>query len=227
MDTHLAAGPLASATGAAVFNALSDHREPMATEALAGRLGLHPNSVRYQLAKLACAGLVERESVPGPRGRPHHEWSIAPDAAPANEPPAAYAELAAFLSDAIDSQPGAAERVEAAGREIGRGIAPNADHGTAADVLEHALAAMGFAPDRGDVKRRTRFTLHNCPYLEVAKRNPGVVCTLHRGIARGLVEAAEPGAALTDFVIRRPERAGCLIEIQAPAPPARERSHDG
>ncbi len=53
------------------------------------------------------------------------------------------------------------------------------------------------------------------------------VCTLHRGIARGLVEAAEPGAALTDFVIRRPERAGCLIEIQAPAPPARERSHDG
>ena len=92
-----------------------------------------------------------------------------------------------------------------------------AGRGDSADVLESALSAMGFAPRRRSSDRRTTFTLTNCPYREVAKASPGVVCTFHRGIARGLVKRVEPKAELSGFVIRHPEHAGCMIEIERSA----------
>jgi hypothetical protein len=37
-----------------------------------------------------------------------------------------------------------------------------------------------------------------------------VVCTLHRGMTRGLLGALDPTAELAGFVPRDPDRAGCL-----------------
>jgi hypothetical protein len=39
------------------------------------------------------------------------------------------------------------------------------------------------------------------------------VCTLHRGLTRGLLDELAPFARLTAFVPEDSERAGCLIEI--------------
>jgi hypothetical protein len=60
----------------------------------------------------------------------------------------------------------------------------------------------------------TRFELGNCPYRAAVRANQPVVCTLHRGLTRGLLDRLEPRAALSDFVPRDPDHAGCLIEIE-------------
>jgi hypothetical protein len=40
------------------------------------------------------------------------------------------------------------------------------------------------------------------------------VCTLHRGMTRGLLDAIAPGTKLAGFVPRDPYAAGCLIELR-------------
>jgi hypothetical protein len=40
------------------------------------------------------------------------------------------------------------------------------------------------------------------------------VCTLHRGITRGLLDAIAPETKLAGFVARDPDTAGCLIELR-------------
>jgi hypothetical protein len=40
------------------------------------------------------------------------------------------------------------------------------------------------------------------------------VCTLHRGITRGLLDAIAPDTKLAGFVPLDPDTAGCLIELR-------------
>ncbi len=56
--------------------------------------------------------------------------------------------------------------------------------------------------------------LRNCPYRNSVKENQEVVCTLHRGITRGLLDVLEPAARLVDFVPHDPDTAGCRIEVE-------------
>ena len=55
--------------------------------------------------------------------------------------------------------------------------------------------------------------LGNCPYRDAVKANQPVICTLHRGITLGLLDALLPDASLTDFAPRDPDTAGCTIEL--------------
>jgi len=43
------------------------------------------------------------------------------------------------------------------------------------------------------------------------RENQEAVCTLHRGITRGLLDVLQPQAKLAGFVPRDPYAAGCLI----------------
>ena len=45
------------------------------------------------------------------------------------------------------------------------------------------------------------------------RENQPAVCTLHRGITRGLLERLDPEARLAAFVPRDPDTAGCLIGV--------------
>ena len=47
------------------------------------------------------------------------------------------------------------------------------------------------------------------------ERQP-LVCGLHRGITRGLLDALDPNTKLVGFVPKDPEFAGCLIELRGP-----------
>jgi predicted ArsR family transcriptional regulator len=55
--------------------------------------------------------------------------------------------------------------------------------------------------------------LGNCPYREAVHENQEVICALHRGLTRGLLETADPRFRLTDFQPRDPDRAGCLVGV--------------
>lgn len=205
---------LAEPTRARLFELLVDLRRPATTQELAKLTGRHANTVRVHLRRLADAGLAERTPVRRGRGRPRHLWALSPTAMPAGRPPEAHGHLGRWLARAFGAGGATLADVEATGAAIGRELAPGSDERGVRDVMRDALTGMGFQPrvePLGD--GRVRYELRNCPYRDAVRENPPLVCALHRGLSRGLLEALDPRAALTDFVPRDPDTAGCLIDI--------------
>jgi predicted ArsR family transcriptional regulator len=214
--------PLAQPARAQLFAILAELKRPAGTVELAERLGLHPNGVRVHLERLEAAGLVIRRRAPQTRGRPRDAWSVSPSAAPGGAPPTGFRELARWLARTIPVRPGRLREVEAAGREIGRELASSHEVQPGTGTLYSTLAALGFQPQIDpSTAGHTTYCLGNCPYRDAVRANQPVVCTLHRGLTHGLLEALEPGARLVDFVPRDPDEAGCLIEVKParPTPP--------
>jgi predicted ArsR family transcriptional regulator len=204
---------LAQPSRARLFALLAELKRPAGTAELAERLELHPNGVRVHLERLEQAGLVTRSRDRRERGRPRDAWAIAPDARPGGSPPVAYADLGRWLARAISSGPGRLRDLERAGREIGRELAPR-DAKDGQQAMEATLTALGFQPrTKHGGRGQLTYCLGNCPYRDAVKENQQVVCTLHRGMTRGLLDELMPGARLADFVPRDPDKAGCLIEL--------------
>lgn len=210
---------LSQPTRARLFARLEELRRPAGTDELAKELGLHPNGVRLHLEALHDAGLVERERERRPRGRPRDRWAISPDAAPGGEPPTGYAELGGFLLEVIAANGLDARDVEAAGRDIGRRLPPPDPAATPEQRMHAVLTTMGFAPRRvedADRPGEVTYCLRNCPYREVVRDRQPVICGLHRGITRGMLDTIAPESELTGFVPKDPDQAGCLIGVRGP-----------
>jgi len=78
-----------------------------------------------------------------------------------------------------------------------------------------ALASLGFQPGR---EGELTYVVCNCPYRDAAGESPEVVCGLHRGMTRGLLDVVAPTTKLARFVANDPDEAGCLIELAACVP---------
>jgi predicted ArsR family transcriptional regulator len=193
------------------------------TATIARRLRLHPNGVRLQLQRLEGSGLVQREQAREGVGRPRDLWRLAPRAiAEADLPHTGWA-MARSLARAIPATPERLREVEAAGVQMGHELAGELDAVADPDpreALDHALGALGFEPRRADDGDRSSFVLRTCPYAEAVRENPAVVCTLHKGVVRGVLERMAPGTELTGFVPKDPDEAGCLVEIRVSGPDA-------
>lgn len=206
---------LAQPSRSRLFAHLAALGRPAGTDELAAELGLHPSGVRVHLERLHTAGLVARERLPQTLGRPRDSWSIAPDALPGGEPRDAYPRLARWLARSIPARPGRLREVERAGRGLGRELQPSRGRTGAEETMGRALTALGFAPQRQPTETgRVVFRLGNCPYREAVRENQPVVCALHRGLTRGLLDQLAPAARLASFVPEDPDLAGCLIEVE-------------
>lgn len=203
---------------------------------LAERLELHTTTMRFHLDQLVAVGVLEARFVHGGGpGRPQKRFSLpASEQATTSHPgpaaPEPYALLAGVLAQAVagggeDSTP------EEAGRRWAReraGVgAPDdraAPTGTpAADPVEGVqslLRGWGYRarssspePDVHEIH------LHDCPFAELAREHPDVVCGLHRGLLRGALDAVavpegavelhpfvEPGICLARLDLRPPAR---------------------
>lgn len=219
---------LAQPTRARLFAVLGELRRPAPTEELAERLGLHPNGIRIHLERLRDAGLVVRERERLARGRPRDVWAIDPDAHPGGNPPTAYAQLGRWLVRAITAGKTRVRDVEATGREIGRELAPQDSPASPERQMHEALVALGFQPRRElEPDGRLTYCLGNCPYREAVRERQPVICGLHRGMTRGLLDVIDPKTKLAGFVAKDPYAAGCLIELRGPlAAEAAEREVD-
>jgi predicted ArsR family transcriptional regulator len=222
VDRRSADDPLAQSTRAELFDLLAEARQPLATETLAVELGLHVNGVRRHLEQRADVGLVERAKLRGVRGRPRDQWSIAASASPGGGRPEAYSDLARWLTRTLESGRGGLRQLERSGREIGQQLAPP-DSKPSAESFRAALSALGFQPElQVDEQGTARCRLCNCPYRNAVVESPDVVCTLHRGITAGLVDALAPGGSLTVFEPHDPDQAGCEIVVEGVGWPAEE-----
>lgn len=214
---------LAQPTRARLFSLLVELRRAASTEELADRLGMHPNGVRTHLDRLQQAGLVDREQERIPLGRPRDSWAVSPDAQPSGTAPTAYADLGRWLVRSMTAAKIGVREIEAIGRTIGRELAPQDSTASSERRMHDVLTTLGFQPQRErDSADRLTFRLGNCPYREVVPERQPMVCGLHRGITRGLLDAIDPTTKLTGFVPLDPSTAGCLIHLRgglAVAPP--------
>ncbi len=217
---------LAQRTRARLFTLIAELRRPIGTAELAERLDLHPNGVRIHLERLEQAELLTRARETRGRGRPRDAWVIAPGAEPGGRAPTGYHDLGLWLARALRTQPADLQSIEQTGREIGRELAPNgtadeiggeptpATTGGEINVLMASLAALGFQPELQHGTTGDCLCLNNCPYADAVHENQPVVCALHRGVTRGLLDILIPDATLAKFIPRDPDQAGCVVQLQ-------------
>lgn len=207
--------PLAQPTRARIFDLLKEKRAPATTGELASALGMHGNGIRLHLERLEHAGLIVKRREQGARGRPRDRWSIAPDARPGGVKPSAYTELARWLVRSLDGDANAMDRVDQVGYEIGQNLVPGESGDLIGDAMFDALASLGFQPSiESEEGQKTAFCLNNCPYRDAVHENQPLVCGLHRGMTRGLVDSLDSQAELIDFVIKDPDTAGCEVVVE-------------
>lgn len=178
-----------------VLALLQDAGEAMTSVEVAGRLAMHANSARFHLEKLADEGLVgrERESRSTP-GRPRLLYRAAASVPPAHR---SYRLLAEILTGALTDQlPDPATGAHDAGQAWGRALMPPTTAGRHPDdteVIDTLVASMdrvGFDSHVVVEPQSLRVEVSHCPFLEVAEQHHEVVCSVHLGLMRGVLEQA-------------------------------------
>jgi predicted ArsR family transcriptional regulator len=183
---------------------LQERPDGLGITELAQRSGLHPNTVRVHLDQLTEVGLVAGEPVRrGGRGRPSIRYR-------ATEPPEGdrYRLLSSMLATALSAgdRDGPSPAAETAGRAWGQRLATSSrsepassrpepassrpcaateQRRTAPEAATVLFDELGFAPERD----ADRIVLHDCPYRDLADEHPDVICGLHLGLLRGVLDA--------------------------------------
>ena len=177
-----------------LLRVLEDSPDPRDIASLATAVDLHPNTVRGHLDVLERAGLVvRRNEIRHSPGRPRLLYSRPADAGEAT--PGGYRLLAEMLATSlrVASDDPAAVAHEA-GRRWGRQLTVSAVAAGDVDVaplaqLTQVLDDFGFGPSPSqDGPGRTVIELSDCPFRDLARRHPDIVCKLHLGMIRGVAE---------------------------------------
>lgn len=201
--------------------------EPLDVGALAAVVGLHVTTARFHLDVLERSGLVRRavERV-GRRGRPRQLYS----AAAVPEGNAGHRQLAAVLVGglAADAEHGPQRAEVAGGRWAEEAVPPGEglswEDGTR--QVGELFNRLGFAPRLVEDAQYRHLELDGCPFRDLARTYPRIVCMVHLGLLRGALHrlrlpVVARGAGLRPFV--GPEL--CIADI--PRPPREKGQQRG
>jgi predicted ArsR family transcriptional regulator len=194
---------------------------------LASRLDLHVNTVRSHLNVLEEAGLVVPVTEERDRpGRPRLLYRVSEQVQ--GEVPVADDRgyrflagiLASYLGATTEDTEAAAERAGAAwGSFVVEKPAPFAEL-AASDGLDRLVAMLqefGFDPELDeDDPERPQLLLRRCPFLDVAREHPDVVCSVHLGLMRGALDELGVEVRAEDLLPwAQPE--GCVSHLRVGA----------
>lgn len=193
---------LGDPTRRAIFIAVRESPEPMTSAAIAELFDIHANVARHHLDKLAADGYLQvshrrptGRSGPG-AGRPAKCYEATQKAIDLHFPtrrPDLLVELLVRLVDRLASADIAAV-AEDVGRQYGRELA--AEVGTpdeegyeaAVTAVAQAMSGLGFGIVPDTAADASRLLTSHCPFGSAAAGHPDVVCSLDRGIVKGLFE---------------------------------------
>lgn len=186
--------PALGATRSRVLALLQDAGTAMSVEDVSARIGLHRNTARFHLDGLEDTGLVVRTTEDrGRPGRPRAMFEAAAGSPEAGR--RSYRLLADILTSYLaDRLPQPSESAEEAGVAWGRYLADEpppfrrVEADTAVESLVDRLREVGFDshPERdGD---SIALNISHCPFLEVAADHRDVVCSMHLGLMKGVLE---------------------------------------
>jgi predicted ArsR family transcriptional regulator len=199
-----------------ILEALRSAQDGLDTNQLAERLELHANTIRWHLAVLADAGLVQAtpERRHG-RGRPSIVHRLTGEGVARGRDE--YRLLATMLTDVVAGDSAGEARAYEAGVRWGRHLQEAEPEASLAGLLDRE----GFeAEQHGD-----RVEMRRCPFYALAESSPQVICTLHHGIIDGALAGArseQEVESLEPFV----EPGLCVARLRSSitgraAPPAR------
>lgn len=168
---------------------------------LAEVLGLHMTTARFHLDQLVAGGLVETSFVKQGVGRPRKVYRLAPGSLQA-EDDHAMGVLTALLAESFGATV-AGEPItpdDAGRRWAHRHVPPTAEPVAPASTpgawlakigrLVDTLRPWGYTPrlSTSSGGRTVELDLVHCPFLDLARSHPAVVCGVHRGLIAGTLE---------------------------------------
>lgn len=214
----------------AIYLELARSPRPLSTAEVAESLDLHLNTVRPHLERMREVGLLEsRPDTSGGVGRPQKLYELASDAPGLGLEPPVYPMLARMLLDVAVANDTDPETVLQAGRDTGRSLAHRADqdahsgtrgrHPSSEPSGEHRSSALtmemlddlGFDPASVTEDGCTSVAFGHCPFGELAKAHPQVVCALHLGLMEGFTEAL--GGAVVESFCDLSSRTPCRADV--------------
>jgi predicted ArsR family transcriptional regulator len=125
-------------------------------------------------------------------GRPQNLYSLSDTAPSLGLEPPTFPMLARLLVRMAEAAGATAEDAAEAGREQGQLDAlPYTRAASCLEALVDRLERLGFDPavDGTDDGETAIIAFAHCPFRELAEAHPDLVCSLHRGLVEGFVEA--------------------------------------
>ena len=219
----------------AIYLELARSSRPLATADIAQSLELHANTVRPHLERMREVGLLEVQvGGRGDVGRPQHRYAVAPDAPSLGlEPPTMPVLVNMVLDMAERLQASRSDAVAVGEREGRRRSSPYQRAPSTLEALVSDLDTLGFDPlvtdpdehvDPGDRldgldppapadDAAAVVAFANCPFADVAREHPELVCGLHEGLVAGFV--AGMGDATTREFCNLTSRTPCQVTVAA------------
>lgn len=172
----------------------------MTAAQLADLLELHVTTTRFHLDQLVAAGILEADFLRVGVGRPRKIYRQVVGSLQDDTDQHAMRILTELLADSFAAQvdgedltPYAAGRRWAeqhiVARRAARATTPGAWLAKVGQVID-VLRDWGYTPRllTSESGRTAELQLAHCPFLELAKTNPAVVCQIHRGLIAGALE---------------------------------------
>jgi predicted ArsR family transcriptional regulator len=103
---------------------------------------------------------------------------------------------------AESGDPALAERTGSAwGRQLlaEAGARPSKRPAKIAGHLTAVLDSIGFAPRIEHDRNGLHVDLRHCPFLEIAREQPGLVCGMHRALIQGVLNGLDSGMQVEDL----------------------------
>ncbi len=193
----------------AIYLELARSPRPLVTAEIADTLGLHPNTVRPHLERMREVGLLDvTTDARGEVGRPQHRYSLSVEAPSLGlEPPLMpmLARMVLSMARRLGASPidaAAVGEAEGAARAARYDQAPSALEALVADLDRLGFDPLVTAADGDDIDPDAPVTavvaFANCPFADLARDHPDLVCALHRGLVAGFV-AQMGDAEVTEF----------------------------
>jgi len=218
------ADPAASKPRRRLLKLLRRSDTPMDVYELADATGLHTTTVRFHLDLLVRAGRIAVHNAPRPTpGRPRSVYTIRTEEAP----PDGYRPLAALLAAHLGPTPRTRRRRgEKAGRDWATSLVDPPGHAVDADEsarrVEALFADMNFDPELVDSAPGTerQIRLRACPYRDVARDHPDVVCAIHLGLLKGAMsQLGDPPLAVRLVPFVKPHLCVAYLTPEPPGSP--------
>lgn len=177
----------------AIYLELARSNRPLATAEIAEALDLHPNTVRPHLERMREVGLLELEvDARGGVGRPQHRYFLSPESPSLGFEPPVMPMLAEMVLSLAERMGASGDDAAAVGHRRGLGDAQRYEHAPSSlEALVAELDRLGFDPTvtEGPDELTAVVGFAHCPFRALAEANPELVCSLHRGLVEGFVEA--------------------------------------
>jgi len=178
----------------AIYLELARSPRPLTTAEIADAIALHPNTVRPHLDRMRDVGLIDVQvGGRGEIGRPQHRYSLASDAPSLGLEPPVMPLLARMVLAMAERLGADGHDAHAVGVDEGRRrSSPFLRTPSSLEAFVSDLDLLGFDPvvsDPDDPDDTAVVAFANCPFGELARQHPDLVCSLHHGLIEGFIDA--------------------------------------